>query len=152
MVADSIKNFLELKNIAVIGVSRSKSGFGLAVYEHLKENNYNVYAVNRKGGFCGNIKLYNSLFEIGQKIDGIVTVIPPSETEIIVQEAFDLGIENIWMQLGSDSQNAVEFCESKKMNFIKKECIMMFAEPVKSIHKLHRWIYKITGKYPKALM
>lgn len=147
--AESIKKFLELKNIAVVGVSRSKSGFGLAVYDHLKKNGYTVFGINRKGGFCGNIRLYNSLFEIGQKIDGIVTVIPPAETEIIVQEAYDLDITNIWMQLGSDSQNAIDFCESKKMTSIYKECILMFAEPVKSIHKFHRFINKITGKYPK---
>lgn len=148
MKAESIKKFLELKNIAVIGVSRSKSGFGLAVYEHLKKNGYTVFAVNRKGGFSGNTKLYNSLFEIGQKIDGIITVVPPAETEIVVQAAFDLGILNVWMQLGSDSQNAIDFCENKKMNLINKECILMFAEPVKSIHSFHRWINKIIGKYP----
>jgi len=146
----AIKSFLNLKTIAVIGVSRSKSGFGLAVYDHLKKNGYTVFPVNRKGGYSGNTKLYTSLFDIGQKIDGIVTVIPASETEIVVQEAFDLGINNIWMQLGSESQNAIDFCESKKMNSIYKECILMYAEPVNSVHKFHRWIYKLTGKYPKS--
>lgn len=147
--AESIKKFLELKNIAVVGVSRSKSGFGLAVYDHLKKNGYTVFSINRKGGFSGNTKLYTSLFEIEQKIDGIVTVVPPTETEIVIQAAHDLEIMNVWMQLGSESKNAIDFCNSKGMNVISKECILMFAEPVKSIHKFHRFINKITGKYPK---
>ncbi len=146
---ENILKFLALKKIAVIGVSRSKSGFGIAVYEHLKNNGYNVYAINRKGGFSGNTKLYTSLFEIEQRIDGIVTVVPPTETEIVIQAAHDLEIMNVWMQLGSESKNAIDFCNSKGMNVISKECILMFAEPVKSIHKFHRWINKITGKYPK---
>lgn len=146
---ENILKFLALKKIAVVGVSRSGSGFGLSVYNHLRERGYSVYAINRKGGFSGKIKLFTSLFEIGEQLDGIVTVVPPGETEIIVQEAHDLGIKNIWMQLGSNSKNAIDFCIEKKINLVHNECVMMFAEPVNSIHKFHRWINKITGKYPK---
>ncbi len=148
MKSESIQAFLKLKNIAVIGVSRSTKGFGVAVYNHLKHNGYTVFAVNRKGGFSNSIKLYESLFKIEQQIDGIITIIPPGETEIIIQQAKDLGIDNIWMQQGSQSKNAIEFCEKNKMNYVSDECILMFAEPVKSIHKIHRWVNKITGKYP----
>jgi hypothetical protein len=31
---------------------------------------------------------------------------------------------------------------------VQKECILMFAEPVKSIHGIHRWIWKVLGKLP----
>ncbi len=148
MKLEKINRFLNLKNIAVVGVSRSGKGFGLSIYNHLKQQGYSVYAVNRKGGFSGNIKLYNSLFDIGQNIEGIVTVVPPPETESTVQGAHDLGIKNVWMQLGSESKNAIDFCEANDINLIYKECVLMFAEPVKSIHRFHRWINKISGKYP----
>ena len=148
MKLEKINRFLNLKNIAVVGVSRSGKGFGSSIYNHLKQQGYSVYAVNRKGGFSGNIKLYNSLFDIGQNIEGIVTVVPPPETESTVQGAHDLGIKNVWMQLGSESKNAIDFCEANDINLIYKECILMFAEPVNSIHRFHRWINKISGKYP----
>jgi uncharacterized protein len=148
MKNESIKSFLKLKNIVVVGVSRSNKGFGVAVYNHLKANDYTVFAINRKGGFSGSTKLYESLFKIEKQIDGIVTIVPPGETEIVVQQAKDLGINNIWMQQGSDSKSAIEFCEQNKINYVANECILMFAEPVKSIHNLHRWINKLTGKYP----
>lgn len=140
MKLEKINRFLNLKNIAVVGVSRSGKGFGLSIYNHLKQQGYSVYAVNRKGGFSGNIKLYNSLFDIGHNIEGIVTVVPPPETESTVQGAHDLGIKNVWMQLGSESKNAIDFCEANDINLIYKECVLMFAEPVKSIHRFHRWI------------
>ncbi len=149
MKSESIRSFLASKNIAIIGVSRSTKGFGVAVYNHLRANNYIVFAVNRKGGFCNNIKLYESLFKIGQNIDGIITVVPPNETETLVQQAKDLGIQNVWMQQGSESEDAIAFCEQNKINCITNECILMFAEPVKSIHRIHRFIHKISGKYPK---
>lgn len=148
MKCESIQSFLKLKNIAVVGVSRSTKGFGVAVYNHLKANGYTVFALNRKGGFSNSTKLYESLFKIENQIDGIVTIVPPVETEIVVQQAKDLGINNIWMQQGSESKNAIEFCEQNKINYVANECILMFAEPVTSIHKFHRWVNKITGKYP----
>ncbi len=148
MKSESIKSFLELKNIAVVGVSSKSKGFGIAVYNHLKDNGYTVFGVNKNGGFSNSIKLYNSLSTIEHKIDGIVTVVPPGETEIVVQEANELGIKNIWMQQGSESNNAISFCNDKGINIVHNECIMMFVEPVKSIHGLHRWINKIIGKYP----
>jgi len=149
MKSESIKSFLKLKNIAVIGVSRSGKGFGVAVYNHLKANGYTVFAVNRIGGFANNIKLYNSLFEIDHPIDGIITIVPPAATENVIQVAYDLNIKNVWMQQGSSSKNVINFCKGKGINFVSDECILMFAEPVKSIHKFHRWLNKIVGKYPK---
>ncbi|MEO8232269.1 MAG: CoA-binding protein [Ignavibacteriota bacterium] len=150
MSIESINSFLKLKNIAVIGVSISTKGFGVVVYNQLKDGGYTVFAVNRKGGFSNNIKLYNSLAMIENRIDGVITVVPPSETEIVVQEAKELGIKNIWMQQGSESKNAIEFCEQNKINYVAKECILMFAGTVKSIHRFHRFINKITGKFPKT--
>ena len=89
MKIESIQTFLKLKNIAVVGVSNSGKGFGVSVYNHLKDNGYSVFAVNRKGGFSNNIKLYDSLLKIEKEIDGIVTVVPPLETESIVKEAHE---------------------------------------------------------------
>jgi uncharacterized protein len=149
MKSESIKNFLELKNIAVVGVSRKGEGFGASIYNHLKDNGYTVFAVNKIGGFSNNIKLYNSLFQIDRQIDAIITLVPPSETENIVHAAHDLEIKNVWMQQGSESINAINFCKEKGIDVVYGECILMFVEPVKSIHSFHRWINKLIGKYPK---
>ena len=148
MQIESIKSFLNLKNIAVLGVSSKGKGFGVAVYNHLKDNGYNVFGVNKNGGFSGSLKFYNSISMIEQTIDGIITVVPPSETEIVVQQANSIGIKNIWMQQGSESKNAINFCKDNGINVVHNECIMMFVEPVKSIHSFHRWINKMVGKYP----
>ncbi len=145
-----IESFIRLKNIAVVGVSSKGNGFGTAVYNHLKDNGYNVFAVNKNGGFWKDVKLYNSLSSIKNNLDGVITVVPPSETEIVVKEAKESGIKFIWMQQGSESDNAVKYCKENGMQVISGECILMFVEPVKSIHSFHRWINKLTGKYPNV--
>jgi hypothetical protein len=145
---NQIKSFISKKNIAVVGVSSKGKGFGTAVYKHLKENNYNVFPVNINGGFYEQEKLFKDLYEINQPIEAVVTVVPPSETENVVRDAIKLGIKNIWMQQGSESKSAIEFCKQNNVNVVHGECILMFAEPVKSIHSFHRWLWKLIGKYP----
>lgn len=53
------------------------------------------------------------------------------------------------MQQGSESQAAIDFCKENKIDYVSGECIMMFSEPVQSIHRFHRGIWKLIGKYPK---
>ena len=149
MKSNSIKTFLQLKTIAVVGVSSKGTGFGVSVYDHIKNNGYKVYAVNKNGGFSRETKLYNSLLQIDDHIDGVITVVPPAETELVIQQAKQLDIKNIWMQQGSQSDSAIQFCKENKMNVVDGECIMMFVEPVKSIHSFHRFINRLIGKYPK---
>jgi predicted CoA-binding protein len=66
-----------------------------------------------------------------------------------VKEAREKGIKSVWFQQGSSSKEAVKFCVENDMSVVDGECILMFTEPVESIHKIHRWIWKIFGKLPK---
>ena len=145
----SIKHFVSLKNIAVIGVSSSGKGIGFSVYQHLKDNDYKVYPINKNGGTIDAETLYKSINDIKAQIDGVVTVVPPDETEKVVSEISDLGIKYIWMQQGSESKNAIEFCNKNDIQVVYGECILMFAEPVTSFHRFHRGISKLFGKYPR---
>ncbi|WP_304129840.1 CoA-binding protein [Ignavibacterium album] len=144
----SIDRFLSNKNIAVIGVSSKGRGFGVAVYEQLKYAGYKVFGVNKNGGKINNEIMFKSLGEISSKVDAVVTVIPPPETEKIIDEMKMLSINQIWMQQGSESKEAIEKCKSNGSNVINGECILMFVEPVKSFHSFHRWINKLIREYP----
>ncbi len=53
------------------------------------------------------------------------------------------------MQFGSVSPEAVKYCEENGMDVIQNQCVIMFTEPIGLIHKLHKWIWKATGKISK---
>jgi predicted CoA-binding protein len=88
-----IKSFLETKNIAVIGVSSKGKGFGAIAYKHLRQNGHNTFPVNINSGNFENMHLYKSIKDIQNSIDGIITVVPPKVTEMIVKEANQFGIK-----------------------------------------------------------
>jgi len=75
--------------------------------------------------------------------------VPPAETEQVVQEAAAAGIRRVWMQQGAESEAAIRFCEEHGMSVVHGECILMFAQPVDSVHRLHRWIWRLLGKLPQ---
>ncbi|MBU0475377.1 MAG: CoA-binding protein [Bacteroidetes bacterium] len=137
------------KNLAVVGVSRNKNKFGTVIYNELKKKGYNVFAVNPSTTEIGGDKCYQSIKELKDEIEAVVIVVPGIQTEIIVEEANEIGIKHIWMQQGSESDKAIIYCKKNGIEVIHNECILMFANPVKSIHSVHKWIWKILGKLPK---
>ncbi|MCA2005472.1 MAG: CoA-binding protein, partial [Ignavibacterium sp.] len=81
-----IDDFLSKKEVAVIGVSSKGKGFGVAVYNQLKKAGYNVFGVNKNGGLLNENMLYKSLNDLPLKVGAVITVIPPAETEKIIDE------------------------------------------------------------------
>ena len=145
---ESVENFLSKRKIAVAGVSRNGKKFGNTIYKELKSKEYEVFALNPSAENINGEPSYANLNSLPEPVDGLITVVPPAETEKIVKEANEAGIKNIWMQQGSESEAAINYCKENGIDVVHGECILMFAEPVTSIHKFHKWIWKLFGKLP----
>jgi uncharacterized protein len=144
-----VDNFLALKKLAIIGVSRTKTKFGNAIYKELKQKNYSVFPVTPRMDTFEGDTCYKDLKSLPETVDGAVISVHRDKTLQALKEAAEAGITHIWIQQGSVSQEAVAFCKENNIAFISGKCILMFAEPVTSIHKFHRWICKIFGMLPK---
>lgn len=116
-------NFKE-KNIAVIGVSNDASKYGNKIFRDLLKGKYNVEGINPKGGFVLGKIIYKSLEELPKKPDIVITVVPPSETEKIVEQCNKLGINFIWMQPGSESEKAINKAKEYGIKVINA-CFML---------------------------
>ena len=151
MVArQAIDSFLAERTLAVVGVSRSGAKFGNTIYTELKNRGYTVYPVNPNTERLGQETCYPDLQSLPVGVGGVVVVVEPAQTEQVVRQAKEAGINKIWMQQGAQSDAAIEFCEQNGIEVVSKRCIMMFVEPVESIHKFHRFLAKVFGTYPRA--
>ena len=144
-----IENFLCQRKLAVVGVSRNKKKFGNIVYKDLKKKGYQVFPINPNAEEIEGERCLPGVEALPEKVDGIVFVTPPEQTEKVLQSVEKAAIKRVWLQQGAESEKAIQFCEEKKIDCVYGECIMMFAEPVESFHKFHRWIWKVFGKLPK---
>jgi len=145
----AINNFTSQKNIAVAGVSRNKKKFGNAIYRELRERGYKLYPVNPKLDEYDGSKCYRSISELPGEITAIVINTKPGITKNLVDEATAKGIKHIWLQQGSADKETIIKARKSETNIITRQCIIMFAEPVKGGHKFHKRINKFFGLYPK---
>ena len=145
----AIDEFMSLKSMAVVGVSRNKDKFGTVIYRDLKAQGYHMMAVNPKLDMVEGDRCYAGLGALPEKPAGVILCINPAETIAVIEEAARLGIKNIWLQQGANSPEGEAKCKELGLNVVSGECIFMFAEPVKSIHAFHRFLWKLFGKYPK---
>jgi predicted CoA-binding protein len=145
----SVENFLSQKNITVIDISHNPKKIGDTIYCSLKKKGNNVFPITRmQKRLQGKIvvPIYNLLPEL---VDGVVVNVSPSETENVVVDLSQAGIEKAWMQQGSQSKVAEEYCSENGIDCISNECILMFAEPTGFIHRAHRWVKGVMGNLPR---
>jgi hypothetical protein len=144
----TVQEFMDQKTLAVVGVSRDPKKFGNMAYRELKARGYHVFPINRNIESIDGTECYPNLRALPEKVDGVVIVVPPKETADVVREADALAIPRVWMQQGSESDMAIEYCREHGINEVHGECILMFAEPVRSYHRLHRGVMRVLGKLP----
>lgn len=59
------------------------------------------------------------------------------------------GIAHLWIQQGAESKEALAFCKKQNLSAVSDHCILMFADPVGSFHKVHRFFKGLFGGLPK---
>ena len=144
-----VEGFLSSRKIAVVGVSRRKNKFGNVIYRELRKKGFLVYPINPNTNIIEEDICYPDLLSLPEKIDAVVINVPPAQTEKVVREVKEAGINKVWLQQGSQSDEAERFCEANGINCISNECILMFAEPAGFVHRAHRWVWGVLGKLPQ---
>ena len=121
-----INEFLDKRNVfAVIGVSKNKEKYGNRVYFDLKHAGYTVYPINPNVSEVSGDRCYPRLMSLPVLPDVVDIVVPPKVTEETVKECKDLGIEKVWMQPGSESDEAIRFCRENSIKVLYGVCVML---------------------------
>lgn len=139
----TIADFLAQKHVAVVGVSRHEKDFSRAVYRRLKGGGRTLYPVTASGeGEIEGDRSYASLAEISHPLDGVIVMVSADRSADVVRDAITAQVPRVWLHKGSGpgavSDEAVQLCRESGMPVIDGACPLMFDEPVKGIHRMHR--------------
>jgi uncharacterized protein len=121
-----IKEFYQLKNIAVVGVSKSEEKPSHQVPKYLIEHGYNVIPVNPTLREVLGRKAYPSIADIPERID-IVDVFRKSEdVPAVVDDLLQKkdGIKVFWMQLGIYNEGAEKKAKENGIDVVYNRCMM----------------------------
>ena len=146
---EAIEKFFSSAAYAVVGVSADQRKFGNKVFQSMRERKFEVYPINPKLQAVEGVRCFSSVMEVPDSVKSVVTVVPPQVTEEVLMLCAKKGIQAVWMQPGSEPKEAIQMGMKYNLALIHRECILMFLEPVQSIHTLHRWLNKLVGAYPR---
>ncbi len=144
----SIQEFISAKRIAVVGASRTndKYKFGNMAAAELKRRGYEISFVHPQAETINGEATYPSLSALAGKVDGVLVSLPATKSGPVLQDAAAAGITNVWIQQGGESQELIEMGRELKLNLVAGKCILMYAQPVRSFHTIHRFIARVTGQ------
>ena len=122
--ASDIRKILELRNIAVVGMSNTEGKPANFVPKYLIGNGYNVIPVNPTTSEVLGRKSYTSISDVPEQVD-IVDVFRRSEdVPIIVEDAINKkGVKVIWMQSGIYNEEAERRAKENGIDVVFNRCM-----------------------------
>lgn len=121
-------NYNKQTTIAVVGVSHDASKYGNRVFTDLVKAGYSVAGTNPKGGDVAGKNLYSSLEELVSDSDEppelAIFVVPPEIGITVIANAKDLGITNVWLQPGAESEEIIEYAQEHNIHLVDNQCFM----------------------------
>jgi predicted CoA-binding protein len=121
-----IKEYYQLKNIAVVGVSKNEEKPSHEVPKYLIEHGYNVIPINPILTEVLGRKAYPTIADIQERID-IVDVFRKSEdVPAVVDDLLQKknGIKVLWMQIGIYNEDAERKAKENGIDVVYNRCMM----------------------------
>jgi uncharacterized protein len=119
------------KNIRVILIINHKESMA---------SGYGLFPIHPQAKSIEGERYYPSLNALPEPVDGVLTIVPLAETERGMREAAVASIHRVWMQ-HAESEAAIRFCKDNGISVVHGECVLMFTEPVRAYHRIHRWAW-----------
>jgi len=117
---------LNKKNIyAIVGATKDEQKYGYKVTKNLKDLGYNVIPINLREKEILGLKVYKSILDVYLHIDVVIFVVPPVVTENILRNVKKAKIDRVWLQPGSESDEAIEYCKKNDIECIYNTCIIL---------------------------
>ncbi|MFZ5989147.1 MAG: CoA-binding protein [Bacillota bacterium] len=118
------EKMLEKKVWAVVGANENPDKYGNMIFKKLKSKGYKVYPVNPNYETVEGDKCYKNLSSLPEVPEVIDMVVAPKIGKGVIEEAAQLGIDNIWLQPGTYNDEIMSFIGEKGLNAVQA-CVLV---------------------------
>lgn len=136
--------FLSHKKLALLRLAPHTPVMGVKMEDELRPKGFDVRIAYLSAGASDT-----TLDDVKDAVEGAIIAVPKTECEAAVKEAIEAKIPRIWIQAGCQSKEAIALCEQNGVPLIHGACVLMYAQPVKSVHAFHRGLWKLFGLLKK---
>ena len=109
---------------AVVGASQDHVKYGHEVLAALWTRGYTAIPINPRYVEIDGHACYPALDALPEKPDVVVTAVPPTVTEKVVETAARLEVGTIWMPPETESAAALEACAANGIQVIHDVCLV----------------------------
>jgi predicted CoA-binding protein len=149
-----IDEFLALKRIAVVGVSRNPKEISNTLWQELRQRRYDAVPVNPAATEMDGKPCYASVRDIDPPVEGALIMTTAAAAEQVLEDCATAGIHHVWLYggLGGGATSAATIAEAERLGLatVAGHCPYMFLPGTPVFHGFHGFAKKITGSYPKA--
>lgn len=151
---ETIEDFLAQQRIAMVGLSRDPKDFSWTLFHEFVRRGYDVLPVNPNAAEIDGRPCFPRVQNISPPPDAAIVMTSATACEAVARDCAEAGIRRIWLYApgGGESKvnaKAVEFCRANGIQVIPGECPYMFWRGANFGHRLHGWLNKISGHYPR---
>lgn len=145
-MSSDYEKFWESEKYAVVGHSEKKK-FPVLTYRGLKASGKTVFPIDGSADRIEGDKTFADFDALPEKVDAAILELPKGETKEWVEKAANAGIKNVWLHMNTDTPEAIEVAKEKGINLQRGTCAAMYVTPGTTFHSIHKFIFKIIGKY-----
>ena len=121
---EAINRLLELKVIAVVGLSSDPSRPSNSVSRYMQSNGYRIIPINPNEASVLGEKAYARLEDVSEKIDLVDIFRRSEEAGQHVDEAIRIGARGVWLQEGVIDQPAANRALEAGLDVAMDRCIL----------------------------
>ena len=121
---EQIKKILEMKNVAVVGMSRHSEKAAHFVPKYLHENGFNITPVNPKSDEILDKKCYDRINDVPDEIDIVDAFRPFDHVLEIIKEAIKKNPKVIWLQEGIHNHEAEQLARDAGIDVVFNRCML----------------------------
>jgi predicted CoA-binding protein len=148
-----ISEFLSSGRVAVVGVSRDEKDFSRVLFREFVKHGYDAVPVHPGVAEMEGRPCFARVAEITPPVDAALVMTAPQVTNDVVKDCRAAGVNRVWMYraagAGAVSPEAVAYCQANGIRVVAGECPFMFFPDAGVVHRLHGFVRRITGRYPR---
>ena len=147
-----IEEFLALRRVALVGVSRNPGDFSRRLFHEMCERGYDMVPVNLIAEEIEGRECFPCLQAVKPPVDGALVMTAFHRTLRVVRDCAEAGIRRVWLYRaagkGAVSPEAVDFCRGNGILVVEGYCPYMFLPGAAFPHRAHGFLMKLAHRYP----
>jgi predicted CoA-binding protein len=147
-----VEEFLALRRIAMVGVSRNPEDFSRKLFRDMCERGYDMVPVNLVAEEIEDRECFQCLQVVKPAVEGVLVMTSFYQTMGVVRDCADAGIRRVWIYRAGGraavSPEAVQFCKENGIRVVDGHCPFMFFPTTAFPHRAHGFFLKLARRYP----